>query len=89
MQTARSEGNAERDRSPVEITVDGRSLTLDDPTTTPNEILTFVGLDPTTHYLVRIEGRHQHSFEGRGDEQIRVHPGERFVSVSTGPTPVS
>jgi hypothetical protein len=89
MQTARSEGNVEWDRSPVEITIDGRPLTLDDPTRTPNEILTLVGLDPTTHYLVRIEGRHQHSFEGRGDEQIRVHPGERFVSVSTGPTPVS
>lgn len=89
MQTARSEGNTAQDRPPVEITVDGRSLTLDDPTTTPNEILTLAGLDPTTHYLVRIEGRHQHSFEGRGHEQIHVHPGERFVSVSTGPTPVS
>jgi Multiubiquitin len=89
MQTARGEEDVEQGGPPVEITVDGRHVTLDDPTTTPNQILALAGLDPSAHYLVRIEGRHQHSFEGRGDERIHVHPGERFVSVSTGPTPVS
>lgn len=76
-------------RPPTEITVDGKPVTLSDPETTPNQILTLVGLDSATHYLVRIEGRSQHSFEGKGNETIHVHPGEKFVSVSIGPTPVS
>jgi hypothetical protein len=59
----------------IEITVDGRPITLDDPETTPNEVLRLAGLDPATNYLVRVDGRHQVSFEGRGDEHIRVHPG--------------
>jgi len=89
MQRETDAASAEHGRPPIEITVDGRPITLDDPETTPNEILRLAGLDPVTNYLVRVEGRHQVSFEGRGDEHIRVHPGEKFVSVSTGPTPVS
>jgi hypothetical protein len=89
MQGETEAARAESGRPPIEITVDGRPVTLDDPNTTPNEILRLAGLDPATNYLVRVEGRHQVSFEGRGDEQIHVHPGEKFVSVSIGPTPAS
>lgn len=91
MQRETEAASTEHGRPPIEITVDGRPITLDDPETTPNEVLRLAGLDPATNYLVRVEGRHQVSFEGRGDEHIRVHPGEKFVSVSvsTGPTPVS
>jgi hypothetical protein len=89
MQTAEQDKGKKKGRPPLEITVDGRPFTLDQPETTPNQILELAGLDPTAHYLVRVEGRHQESYEGRGDDPIRVHPGETFVSVSTGPTPVS
>lgn len=57
--------------------------------TTPDEILRLGGIDPASHYLERIEGRHQESFRNQGDRLITVHDQERFVSLSTGPTPTS
>jgi hypothetical protein len=57
--------------------------------TTPDAVLRLAGLDPATHYLVRVKGRHQESFEGLGGEEITVHEQEVFVSVSTGPTPTA
>lgn len=89
MQREPDAAHTDQGRPPIEISVDGRPLTLEDAEATPNEILGLAGLDPTANYLVRVEGRHQFSFEGRGDEPIHVHPGEKFVSVSIGPTPVS
>jgi hypothetical protein len=57
MQKQPDAATAEHGRPPIEITVDGRALTLEDGATTPNAILGLAGLDPT-NYLVRIEGRH-------------------------------
>jgi hypothetical protein len=76
-------------RRKVTFTVDGERFTTREDRLTPNDILALAGLDPATHYLVEVKGRHQTSYEGRGDEKIRVHDGDVFVSVSTGPTPVS
>jgi hypothetical protein len=73
----------------ITFTVDGEPLTTAEELLTPNQILSLAGIDPATTYLVKVEGRHQVSFQGRGDEPIRVHEHERFVSVSTGPTPTS
>jgi hypothetical protein len=57
---------------------------------TPNEIIKEFGhRDTATHYLVRIEGHRHISYQGKGDEPIKLHDGERFQMVSTGPTPVS
>jgi hypothetical protein len=72
----------------VEVLVD------DEPTmvpkdTTPNGILTAAHLDPATHYLVLLQGRHRVEYQGKGEEPIKVHKGETFVSLSTGPTPTS
>ncbi len=46
-------------------------------------------VDPNTHYLVQIEGQHQVSYKDKPDEPIQMHEKMRFVSISTGPTPVS
>jgi hypothetical protein len=73
----------------ITFTVDGEPITIRMERITPNEILTKAGIDPATHYLVEIKGRHQTSYQGRGDTEIRVHDGDKFVSVSTGPTPTS
>lgn len=73
----------------IKILLDGDPLVVPDKEITPNEILQLAGLDPATHYLVRVKGRHQDSFQGKGDESIRVHDGEVFVSLSTEPTPTS
>ncbi|MDX3637135.1 MULTISPECIES: hypothetical protein [Streptomyces] len=73
----------------VTVTVDGEPVEGVPRHTTPNEILRLAGIDPATHYLVRVNGRHQEPFNGQGDRQITVHERETFVSVSTGPTPTS
>lgn len=72
----------------VEILVDDEP-TMVNADTTPNEILTAADLDPATHYLVLLRGRNKISYEGEGEEAIKVHKGETFVSLSTGPTPTS
>lgn len=72
----------------VTVTVDGEPVEVPKHTT-PNAVLGLAEIDAATHYLVRITGRHQHSFAGRGEEEITVHERETFVSVSTGPTPTA
>jgi hypothetical protein len=56
---------------------------------TPNQILRDAGIDPANHYLVRLEGHHQFSFQDKGNEPIHVHNHEQFISLSIGPTPLS
>lgn len=76
-------------RRKITFTVDGERITTHDDRLTPNQILTLAQVDPASHYLVEIKGRHQTSYQGHGDEPIHVHDGDVFVSVSTGPTPTS
>lgn len=73
----------------VTITLDRKPLAGVPERTTPDAILELGGINPGTHYLVRVDGRHQESYQGKGTEPITVHEGETFVSVSCGPTPVS
>ena len=56
--------------------------------TTPRALLTAAGLDPDERVLVRVKGKHQEPFEDP-DVKITVHEDERFITVSTGNTPVS
>ncbi|GAC1382479.1 MAG: hypothetical protein NVSMB48_13120 [Marmoricola sp.] len=81
-------GNNGGPAAPIQISVDGEPVVVPRDTT-PDAILRADGLDPATHYLVRVEGHHQTSYQGKGSEQIEVHHGEVFVSLSTGPTPTS
>ncbi|MFE0739536.1 hypothetical protein [Streptomyces sp. NPDC058855] len=73
----------------VTVTVDEEPVSGVPQHTTPNEILRLAGIDPATHYLVRVNGRHRESFKDEGDKDITVHEREKFVSVFTGPTPTS
>jgi len=58
---------------------------------TPDEIISeFGGKDPSTNYLVRIEGGHQEaSYRDQGSVPIKLHNGMHFQIISLGPTPVS
>jgi hypothetical protein len=69
--------------------VDGEPVTTTEEILTADQILRLAGIDPATSYLVKVDGRKQESYQGRGDEPIRMHEHEVFVSVSTGPTPTS
>ncbi|MER6442187.1 hypothetical protein ABT275_38520 [Streptomyces sp. NPDC001185] len=73
----------------VTLEVDNEPLPGVPQHTTPNEILRLDGIDPATHYLEQVQGRHHISYKGKGDEPITVHQGEKFVSLFTGPTPTS
>lgn len=83
-----AEGTARPGR-PITFTVDGEPVTTSKERLTANQILRLAGIDPTANYLVEVRRREQVSYQGRGDEEIRVHEHEVFVSVSTGPTPTS
>lgn len=73
----------------VTIVLDHEELRGVPQHTTPDEILRLGGIDAASHYLERIDGRHQESFRDQGSRPITVHEREQFVSLSTGPTPTS
>jgi hypothetical protein len=73
----------------ITFTVDGEPVSTDERKLTPVQIMNLANVDPATNYLVRVEGRHQNSYKDAPNEPIEVHSGEVFVTVPTGPTPVS
>lgn len=75
---------------PITIEVDGEPYQPLRRVMTPNEIIVeAANKDPATHYLVRITKGGRISYEGKGDDPIRLRDGMRFQIISTGPTPVS
>tara|TARA_R110000787_G_scaffold209044_1_gene319103 strand:+ start:5455 stop:6084 length:630 start_codon:yes stop_codon:yes gene_type:complete len=72
-----------------EIFIDGELYEAPEKTMTPNEILALAGLAVEEHYLVELKGKHQDSFEGKGDQDVHLHEKSKFISVFTGPTTVS
>ena len=73
----------------VTFTVDNEPVTTSDRSLTPVQIMELAHVDAATHYLVRVEGRHQTAYRDDPATPIEVHTGETFVTVSTRPTPVS
>lgn len=71
----------------VVVTVDGEQVTSPRETTA-GELLRAAGLDPANRELVRVEGKSQHPYPDP-KQRIELHEGETFITVSTGPTPVS
>jgi hypothetical protein len=72
-----------------EYSVDDEPQATDQHTLTANQILTKAGIDVAIHYLVEIKGASRESYQDRGDVEIHIHQHQRFISVKTGPTPVS
>jgi hypothetical protein len=56
---------------------------------TPVQILEAAKIDTTSHYLVQLQGQHQLSYQGKPNDEIHMHEHMKFISISTGPTPVS
>ena len=79
----------EPEKRVIEYTVDDEPQSTTKHTLTPKEILHNAGIDPATHYLVQIIGNKQESYKDKPDEPIHMHQHMKFVSVSTGSTPVS
>jgi hypothetical protein len=72
-----------------QYTVDDEPQATTEHVLSARQILQKAGIDPVTHYLVQIEGQHQHSYKDTPDEPIHMHEKMKFVSVFSGPTPVS
>jgi len=56
---------------------------------TPVQILTKAGIDPGSNYLVEIRGKQKISYKDTPSKPIKMHKNMKFISVSTGPKPVS
>jgi len=61
-----------RPSQPITFTVDGEPAQTTEHQLTPNQILGLAGIDPASHYLVQVMGRHQTSYQGKGEEPITV-----------------
>ena len=72
------------------ISVDGEPFEAPRRIMTPNQIIVEAAQkDPSTHHLARITKKGTVSYQGKGDEPIRLRRGMKFQVISTGPTPVS
>ena len=69
--------------------VDGETVSTQVQDLSPKQIMELAHVNPATNYLVLVEGRHQVSYKDDPNAAIEVHENETFVTVSTGPTPVS
>ncbi len=72
-----------------DYTVDGESQQTSAHKLTATQILQNAGIDVTSHYLVQIEGNNRISYQSDPNKEIHMHEHMKFISVSTGPTPVS
>ncbi len=80
---------AKKARPAIEFTVDGETYSSEERELTAGNILRLAGKDLATHYLVEIRGQRERQEYGDPDQTVKVHPGSKFVTVFTGPTPVS
>ncbi len=74
----------------VEFEIDGEAYETRERDLTAGEVLGYAGKSFGTHYLVELLGRGGQQREYRiASDAVNVHPGSRFLTVSTGPTPVT
>lgn len=72
---------ANRRHETVSFTIDGRPFTVEDHHETAAALLTLAGLDPASYELGEVRpGDHEPKLF-KGDQQVNIHNGERFVSV--------
>jgi hypothetical protein len=73
-------------------TVDDQERSTEKHEMTPREILTSVSISADNHYLVQITGskdKPKESYQAAMDTPIHMHNNMKFISIATGPTPVS
>jgi hypothetical protein len=76
----------------IRFTLDDEPQTTTERVLTPTQILLNAkphAIDPATHYLIQLEGDKQISYQDKPDYPIHMHEHMKFISESTGPTPVS
>jgi len=81
------ESTAVKHEHRIAIFIDGERFEVDQRRTTASALLALVSKSSADWYLVLKDGRKQTDY--RGDEVIELKLDERFLTVFTGPTPVS
>lgn len=88
--TTPHDASTDRPDRGIEIVIDGNAVKAPDNSETERQLLALIGKKIEDAYLVLIKGkRERESYKDRPDEQIKLHRGMKFVTVSVGPTPVS
>jgi hypothetical protein len=73
-----------------EIVIDGESYEVSDKEMSAAQILALAGRASDEYYLVELRGKKERiSYKDNPDELIKLRPGSKFITVSTGETPVS
>lgn len=80
-----SEPHSHHHHHEIHFFVDGEPFETGQREWTPNAIIRKFGeKDPAIHYLVRIEGHHSHSYQGRGRSQSKSTAARDFRSYRRG-----
>ncbi len=73
-----------------EITIDGKAYVVSEKELIVAQILALAGKSINEYYLVEIRGKKERvSYKDKPNAVVKLHPGSKFVTVSTGETPVS
>jgi hypothetical protein len=90
MATETDAPNAKKPPKSFEITIDGPPYEVSEKELTAAQILGLAGKVPAEYYLVEIRGKKERtSYKDDPNSTVRLHPGSKFITVSTGETPVS
>lgn len=86
----RQQTKQEKGRPGLGFTIDGEGYPLRERDLTAGDLLGYAGKGFATHYLVELLGRGGKQREYRSaSDAVKVHPGSRFLTVSTAPTQVA
>ena len=90
MATETETPGAKRSSKSFEITIDGKPYDVSEKELTATQILGLTSKSPAEYYLVEIRGKKERrSYKDTPEAPVKLHPGSRFITVSTGETPVS
>jgi len=90
MATETETPDAKKPSKMFEITIDGKPYEVSEKELTAAQILGLASKSASEYYLVELRGKKERiSYKGKPDEEVKLHPGSKFITVSTGETPVS
>jgi Multiubiquitin len=90
MATETEAPNAKKPPKSFKITIDGKPYQVAEKELTAAQILGLAGKTPAEYYLVEIRGKKERiSYKDKPNELVKLHAGSKFITVSTGETPVS
>lgn len=81
--------NNDKKPKQISIEIDGEVFEVEEREMTVTELLELVDLDPADSYLIELHGEGKQEKHESGDEVIKLHNRQRFVSGDRAPAPVA